>query len=97
MGRYERVSAQRAYELGMVTEVVPQEQLLARAEELAQTIKLNGPGAVRATIEGMWRSLDLEGATRSAELISRFHGKTPEYVEGPLAFAEKRKPSWQED
>ncbi|MCH8194743.1 MAG: hypothetical protein IIB12_01570 [Chloroflexi bacterium] len=41
--------------------------------------------------------LDLEGATRSAELISRFHGKTPEYVEGPLAFAEKRKPSWQED
>ena len=97
VGRYERVSAQRAYELGMVTEVVPQEQLLARAEELAQTIKLNGPGAVRATIEGMWRSLDLEGATRSSELISRFHAETPEYVEGPLAFAEKRKPSWQED
>lgn len=97
LGRYERLSAQRAYDLGLVTEVVPQQQLLARAEELAQTIKLNGPGAVRATIEGMWRSLDLEGATRSSEMLSRFHAETPEYVEGPMAFAEKRKPNWQED
>ena len=97
MGRYERASSQRAYELGFVTEVVPKEQLLSRAEELAETLRLNAPGALKSTIQGMWQSLSLglEDATRLSGQISRLHATTPEYTEGPLAFAENRKPQWQ--
>jgi enoyl-CoA hydratase len=97
MGQYERLPAQRAYDLGIVTEVVPQDQLLARAEELANTIRLNAPGALRSTIEGMWKGLDLglSEATQLSGKISDLHATTPEYIEGPLAFSEKRKPNWQ--
>ncbi|MCU0310814.1 MAG: enoyl-CoA hydratase/isomerase family protein, partial [Acidimicrobiales bacterium] len=47
MGRHERMSAQRAYELGMVSEVVdPPERLRERAQELAETIARNSPAAM---------------------------------------------------
>ena len=43
MGKHERMSAERAYELGLVTEVVPHEDLLTRAKEIAEIVNSNAP------------------------------------------------------
>jgi enoyl-CoA hydratase/carnithine racemase len=53
MGRQERMSARRAYELGMVSEVVPHEHLMERAREIAALVNRNAPLAVR---EPGWQS-----------------------------------------
>ena len=59
MGRHERMTPEQALQIGLVTEVVPHEQLLQRAHEIADTINLNSPLASRATVETMWRSKDM--------------------------------------
>ena len=97
MGRHERISAQRALELGMVTEVVPLDRLLPRAEELAETLKQNAPLALEGTIELMWRSLNmgLADAVGLSEQILRWNSLTEDFEEGTRAFAEKRQPQWR--
>ncbi|MBI4199772.1 MAG: enoyl-CoA hydratase/isomerase family protein [Chloroflexi bacterium] len=97
VGRYERISAQRAYEMGLVTEVVPADQLQARAQELAEKVRQNAPLALSGTIEAMWRgaNLGLENAVRLSDKIARWNAMTEDYREGPRAFAEKRQPQWK--
>src|SRR4030095_9613048 len=58
-GRHERLSAQRAFELGMVCEVVAHAQLLARAREIAALVNRNAPLAVRGTRLAIRKGLDL--------------------------------------
>ena len=97
MGVQERLPAQRAYEMGLVAEVVPQEELLGRAEELAERIRRNAPLAVAGTIKAMWRSLNLgveDAVVLSAEIADR-NRLTEDYREGPRAFTEKRQPQWK--
>ena len=60
VGRYERMSAQRAYELGMISEVVdPPERLRDAAQELAEKIAQNSPAAMAATKRALWGALEL--------------------------------------
>ncbi len=60
VGRYERMPAARAYELGMVSEVVdPPERLRERAQELAETIARNSPAAMAATKRALWGALEM--------------------------------------
>ena len=49
MGRHERLDAPRAYDLGLVTEVVAADALAARLREIADTVNRNAPLAVRGT------------------------------------------------
>jgi len=95
-----RISAQRAYEIGLVNEVVPKEQLMPRAREWAQHIATLSPATVQASIKAMWRSLDV-GLTSGFEVAYRYvlqHQLThPDYHEGMRAFAEKRDPVWTVD
>jgi enoyl-CoA hydratase len=98
VGRHERMSATRAYELGMVSEVVdPPEQLRDRAQELAETIAKNSPAAMAATKRALWGALEmgLTDACRAGadELVSMWGH--PDQAEGPTAFAEKRDPQWK--
>jgi enoyl-CoA hydratase len=98
VGRFERMPAQRAYELGMISEVVdPPERLRARAQELAETIAKNSPAAMRATKRALWGALELglSDACRAGaqELVSMWGH--PDQEEGPAAFAEKRDAEWQ--
>ncbi len=58
-GRHERMSAQRAYDLGLVSEVVEHDQLLARAKEIAALVNRNAPLAVRGTRLAIRKGLDL--------------------------------------
>ncbi|MEO2169944.1 MAG: enoyl-CoA hydratase/isomerase family protein [bacterium] len=97
LGAKERMSAERAYELGLVTEVVADEELMPRARELAGLICENAPIAVWATKLGIVRGLGLpiEQAEEIAAGYLEIGEQTEDHAEGPRAWAEGRKPDWQ--
>jgi enoyl-CoA hydratase/carnithine racemase len=98
LGKYERMSATRAYELGMISEVVdPPERLRERAQELGETIARNSPAAMAATKKALWQALELgltDACRAGAQHLAGLWGH-PDQEEGPRAFAEKREPQWQ--
>lgn len=97
MGKHERMTVQRAYDLGLITEIVEHEKLLERAHEIADTVNLNAPLAVRGTRLAIHKTLDLplhEGEIL-AETFRERVTRTEDALEGPRAFVEKRKPNWQ--
>jgi enoyl-CoA hydratase/carnithine racemase len=98
VGRYERMSAQRAYELGMISQIVdPPEKLREVAQELAETVAKNSPAAMAATKRALWGALEhgLTDACREGakELVGMWGH--PDQAEGPAAWAEKRDANWQ--
>jgi len=58
MGNSERVSAETALRIGLVSEVVDRERLWARAHEIATTIAAYPPSATQGTVKAIWESLD---------------------------------------
>jgi enoyl-CoA hydratase/carnithine racemase len=58
MGNDERVGADTALRIGLVTEVVPREELWTRAHEIASTIATKPPTATQGTVKAIWESLD---------------------------------------
>lgn len=58
MGNDERVSADTALRIGLVTEVVETDRLWGRAHEIAATIAANPPTATQGTVKAIWESLD---------------------------------------
>jgi enoyl-CoA hydratase/carnithine racemase len=58
LGLDERMSAGRALQVGLVSEVVPRERLWERADELAGRIAAKPPAAVQGTVRAIWESLD---------------------------------------
>jgi enoyl-CoA hydratase/carnithine racemase len=97
MGKHERLSAQRAYDLGLVSEVVEHDKLMERAYEIASIVNSNAPLAVRGTRLAIRRGLDLPmyEAEVLAETFRERVLRTDDAKEGPLAFMEKRAPRWQ--
>jgi enoyl-CoA hydratase/carnithine racemase len=97
LGNQEKMSAQRACELGLVTEVVPHEQLMPRARELAEMVCRNAPLAVWGTKMGILRGLGLpiEQAEEIAAGYLEVVEQSEDYKEGPRSFVEKRKPVWK--
>src|SRR3954449_8347697 len=97
VGRYERMSAQRAYELGMISEIVdPPERLRDAAQELAEKIARNSPAAMAATKRALWGALELgltDACRAGAQQLASMWGH-PDQTEGPLSFTEKREPQW---
>ena len=95
-GRHERLSAQRAYDLGLVTELVPPERLAERAREIATLINRNAPLAVRGTRLAIRKGLGvpLYEAELLAEAFRERVTHTDDAQEGPRAFLEKREPIW---
>jgi enoyl-CoA hydratase len=99
IGSYERIGAERAYQLGMISQIVdPPERLRDEAQALAEKIAKNSPAAMAATKRALWGALEtgLTDACRAgaAELVSMWGH--PDQEEGPRAFTEKREPVWQE-
>jgi enoyl-CoA hydratase/carnithine racemase len=99
VGRHERMSAERALELGMISQIVdPPEQLRDEAQALAEKIAKNSPAAMRATKKALWGALEhgLTDACRAgAKELTSMWGH-PDQEEGPRAFAEKREARWLE-
>ncbi|MGH9274383.1 MAG: enoyl-CoA hydratase/isomerase family protein [Acidimicrobiales bacterium] len=97
VGKYERMPAARALQLGMISEIVdPPERLRDRAQELAELIARNSPAAMAATKKALWAALEhglTDACKVGAEHLVSMWGH-PDQDEGPRAFAEKRPPSW---
>jgi enoyl-CoA hydratase/carnithine racemase len=95
-GRHERLSAQRAYELGMISEVVEHDRLMERAREVADLVNRNAPLAVRGTRLAIRKGIDLplHEAEILAEAFRERVVRTDDAKEGPQAFVEKRPPNW---
>lgn len=96
----EPVSARRAYELGLVNRVVPQDQVVEAAVALAETICGNAPLAVQAAkrvaggiVDGRVPAEDDRWALSADE--GKKVSATDDAKEGPRAFVEKRPPRWQ--
>lgn len=90
------ISAQRAFELGLVNEVVEPGQALEAALALAGRICANAPLAVRES-----RAIVAAAQSRSDDELWRMTGQamgrlvgTEDFAEGPRAFIEKRPPAW---
>ncbi|KUI07160.1 enoyl-CoA hydratase [Mycobacterium lehmannii] len=96
-GKGERISAQRAYELGIVSQVVGAGELRAAAAELAAAVATNSPTAMRATKKALWHSLEVglsEAKAAAASEIWRLRNH-PDHAEGVRAWREKRPADWQ--
>jgi enoyl-CoA hydratase/carnithine racemase len=93
----ERIDAQEALRLGLVNKVVPGPEVMPTAMKMAEKILQNAPLAVRAAKEAIIRglSLPLEEGLRLESFLSSHLLKTEDAVEGPRAFAEKRKPQYK--
>jgi enoyl-CoA hydratase len=92
----EMITAQRAYEIGLVNRVVPAAELMSAARETAKKILSRGPVAVRTAKMAMNRGLDLDLGNACALEASLFAAgfSTADRAEGIAAFLEKRKPAF---
>jgi enoyl-CoA hydratase len=88
----EPIDAARAYGIGLVNRVVPSDQLMPAAFELAEKICRNGPLAVRTAKEIAVRSLGLESGFVLEKALGARVLQSEDAKEGPRAFTEKRKP-----
>ncbi len=92
----EMVTAQRAYEMGLVQKVVEPEELMNEALNIAKTISQKGQEAVRHVKEVARKGIELsfdDGQAYEAYIFGSLFD-THETKEGIKAFLEKRKPNW---
>lgn len=96
-GGNERLSAERALQLGMVGEVVPAAALMERAMALANLIKTNSPVALARSKKAIWeaKEMGLHDALGNAWNYIMAQNTHPDIEEGGRAFMERRTPNWQ--
>jgi enoyl-CoA hydratase len=91
------VPAERALEMGLINRIVPADDLVDAALDMARRITANAPLAIQATKESVLRGLSLgydAALDLETDLAQRIFA-TEDAKEGPRAFAEKRPPNWQ--
>jgi len=92
------VSAREGHELGFVNEVVPVGAALEAAKRWAAQILECSPMAIRASKQSVYKSLDestLQASMTTTYPAVQANLDSQDYIEGPKAFAERRKPNWQ--
>ncbi len=91
------MSAQDAYRIGFVHEVVEPDKLMPRAVEIAQDIARNAPLAVQGSkaVIQFWRKFAIDQSIQLAAQVNRWATNTEDAVEGRRAFVEKRAPIWK--
>lgn len=95
----EFIDAQTAERIGLISRIVPAEELQAEAQRLAAQIAANGPMAVRMTKELVQHGLSASPAEHF-RLMHEYYSRvdaTPDQAEGLQAFAEKRRPRYRDD
>ncbi|HEM46425.1 MAG TPA: enoyl-CoA hydratase/isomerase family protein [Alphaproteobacteria bacterium] len=100
LGRHYRMSAERAYQLGLVDELADDPAAAwALAEEMAGHMLGNSPQAMALSKQAVWGAQEhgYAEALERAWALLRLHWGHPDFEEGPRAFAEKRAPAWNPD
>jgi crotonobetainyl-CoA hydratase len=96
--RAQRIGAEEARRIGLVNKVVPRAELMTQARALADELLACAPLALQASKQVMLQSLEepdfAKAMTRRYEAAERMLA-SEDAVEGPRAFAEKRKPHWK--
>jgi enoyl-CoA hydratase len=91
------ITAQDAYRIGLVNEIVPSAELIPRAEAILKQINSNAPLAIKFALEAVNKGLETsqsEGLFLEASLFAICAG-TDDKKEGTAAFLEKRAPKFQ--
>ncbi len=93
----DRLSSERAVQLGMVNRLAPPGQVVEAALALATAIAANAPIAVRESLAVARAAIDLDDKTlRDMSNAAQLRVvRTEDFAEGPLAFIEKRPPIWK--
>jgi enoyl-CoA hydratase/carnithine racemase len=97
LGNYERMSATRAHEIGLVSEVVPPEKLDEAAQWAAGIIASQPPLAIQGTVRAIWAARELPRA-QALSMAYAFVGlgtNKESIQEGQKAFASKDRPKWR--
>ena len=91
------INAQRAYEVGLVNEVVPADKLMERTMEIARGIANNAPLGVLLSRQLMHVSqqVSMEDCMWIADRCWDIIEASEDAKEGPRAYLEKRKPNWK--
>ena len=94
---FERMTAQRAYQIGLVSEVVAQKDLMRAAHAMADRVSRCAPLATQSSVQNMWKSLEIgsrQAAIDVAALYIQKNRSTEDYQEGRKAARERRPPRW---
>jgi enoyl-CoA hydratase len=91
------ISAQEAYRIGLVNEVIPKDELISRAEAILGQISSNAPLAIKFAIEAVNKGMETSQAEGLVIESSMFAicATTEDKREGTSAFLEKRAPKFQ--
>lgn len=93
-----KINAEEALRIGLINEVVPKDQVMTRARELAHSICQLPQGGIRTdketVVRGIGRTLEEQTFIETEGVMSMFLREDKHY-EGAEAFVEKRKPSWK--
>ncbi|MFM7225122.1 MAG: enoyl-CoA hydratase/isomerase family protein [Actinomycetota bacterium] len=97
LGNHERMSAARAHQIGMVSEVVPGDRLRERARAIAALIASQPALAVEGTVRAIWstRSMPQREALRLGYAFVAMGTNQESLAEGQQAFASGRRVEWE--
>jgi enoyl-CoA hydratase/carnithine racemase len=93
LGGLERMSAQRAHQLGLVSEITPKEELLERAMWVAESIASAPPVAIQGTLKAVWTANDIgrRNALAQASSIVMLGTQAENLAAGQETFKSKKR------
>jgi enoyl-CoA hydratase/carnithine racemase len=97
LGAHERMSADRAFQVGLVSEVVPRDELLERAGWAARVIADAPPLVIQGTMRALWTALDMPRAQGigMANLFTRIGSDAAAFKAGQERFASGQRVEWR--
>ena len=97
IGGGEKIDADEAKNIGLISEITKKENLMTTAIEIANKIKIHSPSALAKTKKAIWQSQEtgLHDALQNAWNLISEQQIHPDFEEGTKAFVEKRSPKWK--
>jgi enoyl-CoA hydratase/carnithine racemase len=97
MGNFERLSATRAHQIGLVSEVVPGDRLMEAAAWVANTIASQPPLAIQGTLRAIWAAQDMarRDALAAGYAFVKMGTDDESLREGQQLFSSGERPKWR--